>query len=68
MQLVPVLAVWSVRMRCVRRTLSEEGLEGLFDEAGTVLAGGPNLINPEDTSVVEACAVVYRPRGLSEVE
>jgi len=55
-------------MRCVGRTLGEEGLEGLFDKAGAVFARRPNLIHPEDTSVVEAGAVVDRPRGISEVE
>ena len=67
-QLVAVLAVWPERMRCVRRPLGEEGLERLFHKAGAVFAGRPNLIHPEDTSLVEAGAVVERPRGLSEVE
>jgi hypothetical protein len=67
-QLVAVLAVWLERMGSVCRSRGEERLEGLFDKAGAVFSGRPDLVHPEDTSIVEAGAVVERPCRLSEVE
>jgi len=67
-QLIPVLAVWPVGVRCVGGTSGEEGLERFFDEARAVFARLPDLVHPEDAVVVEAGAVMDSSLGLSEVE
>src|SRR4051794_37422288 len=67
-QLVPVLAVWPVGVRCVGGTSGEEWFEGFFDEARAVLERLPDLVHAEDAVVVEAGAVVDCPLGSPEVE
>jgi hypothetical protein len=68
MQLVPVLAVRPIGVRCVGGTIGEEWRERLLDETRAVLLRLPDLVDAEDAGVVEAGAVVDRSPGLPEVE